>query len=198
MHAELARDPLSCCGRYEGNATRFPQLSQEQESAVRTYILFVSLLLAATVARIPSSYAGPTLDSADRYSVEIAVTATDSLQSVQLTIDYRAVPGAFVGAGSDVACTPNPDLRALAAFYRCDPTASSGCMTEGQLNAAMVLPEAVSGTLSLFTCTFESAGQTPTAEGFVVHLGESARMSNGRAIPVTATARITSVSSVTR
>jgi hypothetical protein len=160
---------------------------------VRSHIIILSTVLAAISALAPRSYAASIGASGDLYTVEISLTASEPVRSVQLAIDYQAVAGDFVGKGGEVACKPNPDLRALFAAYRCDPQATSGCTTPGQLNAAMVLPKAVEGTTSLMTCTFESAGQKPGVGEFAIDLVESATTAGESAVAVPAVVRIDDV-----
>lgn len=121
--------------------------------------------------------------SASSYSVDFRMTTNDPVTHVQVEIDSAAVPGAFHGPRTDVACAANPGLNALAAFYRCDPSASSGCTNPNQLNAAMVLPAAITGDVTLFTCTFDSNGQVPVGRDFAVRLVDAGRLVNGVSIP---------------
>lgn len=160
---------------------------------MRFHAIVLSTVLLATSALAPGSHAAVGSDSTDLYTIEISLTASEPVRSVQLTIDYQAVPGDFVGKGGEVACKPNPALDALFAAYRCDPKATTGCTTPGQLNAAMVLPKAVEGTTSLMTCTFESAGQRPGASEFAIELVESATMAGEAAVAVPAAVRIADV-----
>lgn len=158
-------------------------------------LLRASVLSSGLAVLVPTAPANA-IGLAQQYAVDFTLNAGATVNTIQVSVDYRKTKGAFRGNGTSVQCSENKDLSATFAFNHCDPGAENGCRDESRLNAAMISSQPITGPVVLFTCIFEAADAAPLPDGFHVSVVDSGVNIAGRVSAQSAAVAVASIQRV--